>query len=74
MLGVVPATRPAAEPTDRTVTDRVLRFLDMLGAGAEAVDQQLVVTPACGLAGADAGWARRALTLSRQVAANLSGS
>jgi methionine synthase II (cobalamin-independent) len=74
MLGVVPTTRPAAEPTDRTVTDRVLRFLDMLGADAEAVDGQLVVTPACGLAGADAGWARRALTLSRQAAANLSGS
>jgi hypothetical protein len=30
-----------------------------------------VVTPACGLAGADPAWARQALALCRAVAANL---
>ncbi len=72
MVGVVPTTAPASEPTDRALTDRVLRFLDMLGFDPETVGERLVVTPACGLAGADASWARRALQLSQTVAANLS--
>jgi methionine synthase II (cobalamin-independent) len=71
-LGVVPSTVPAAPPSHRTVTERVLRFLDMLGLDPETAPT-LVVTPGCGLAGADAGWARRALVLCRQVAGSLQG-
>jgi methionine synthase II (cobalamin-independent) len=70
-LGVVPSTEPATPPTDTSVTDRVLRLLDMLGLDPEAA-RSLVVTPACGLAGASDAWAARALTLCRTVAANLS--
>jgi methionine synthase II (cobalamin-independent) len=69
-LGVVPAIAPATSPSDRSVTERVLRFLDMVGLAPAAV-ATLVVTPACGLAGADPAWARRALVLCRTVAANL---
>jgi hypothetical protein len=50
----------------------VLAWLDMLGLDPDAVGQRLLVTPACGLAGASPGWARRALTLCREVAQNLS--
>ncbi|MGZ4477273.1 MAG: methionine synthase [Nocardioidaceae bacterium] len=71
LLGVVPTTAPDPVPGDRALTDRVLRFLDMLGFDPDTVGDRLVVTPACGLAGADPAWARRALALSRQVAANL---
>jgi len=71
-LGVVPATVPEHPPSDRAVTERVLRFLDMLGLEPAAAGS-LVVTPACGLAGADPAWARRALALCRTVAANLRG-
>lgn len=72
LLGVVPSTAPPAgtEPSDRAVTERVLRWLDMLGLDPESA-ASLVVTPACGLAGADETWARRALGLCRTVAANL---
>ena len=35
------------------------------------VGQRLLVTPACGLAGASPAWARRALALCREVATNL---
>jgi len=70
-LGVVPAVDPAASPTDRVLTDRVLGWLDLLGVDPEAVGQRLLVTPACGLAGASPAWVRRALELSRQVAAHL---
>jgi hypothetical protein len=42
----------------------------MLGLDPETAST-LVVTPACGLAGADPRWARRALDLCRTVAADL---
>jgi methionine synthase II (cobalamin-independent) len=67
---VVPATTREDPPSDRSVTERVLRFLDMVGL-EPATARSLVVTPACGLAGADAAWARRALALCRTVAVNL---
>lgn len=69
-LGVVPGTRPATVPTDAQVTERVLRWLDMLGLDPAEVPG-LVVAPACGLAGADAAYARAALALVRTSAANL---
>ncbi len=68
LLGVVPSTRPAAEPDERSVTERVERFLDMLGL--EPLPN-LGLSPACGLAGADPAWARRALTLCQAAARNL---
>lgn len=62
-LGVVPsvlrslgpAVGSANEPTDKTVTEAVERWLDMLGLDAA---HDIVLTPACGLAGADWRWAR----------------
>ncbi|MBY9075691.1 methionine synthase [Nocardioides sp. WL0053] len=71
MLGVVPATDPVTPPNDDAVTERVLRVLDMLGLDPQTAGD-LVVTPSCGLAGAGAAWARRALALSERVARNLS--
>jgi methionine synthase II (cobalamin-independent) len=69
-LGVVPSTEPASPPSDRAVTERVLRLLDMLGLDPQAA-RSLVVTPSCGLASATDDWARRALALCRTVAGNL---
>ncbi len=70
-LGVVPALDPDTPPTDRSLTDRVLGWLDLLGLDPEAVGQRLLVTPSCGLAGASPAWARRALELCREVARHL---
>ena len=72
-LGIVPTTEPAMTPTDSALTERVLRLLDMLGLDPATVTERLVITPACGLAGATPGWARSALALSRRVAGNLDG-
>jgi methionine synthase II (cobalamin-independent) len=69
-LGVVPTTAPARPLSDGTVTERVHRLLDMLGLDPQSA-ASLVVTPGCGLAGADPEWARRALHLCRQVASAL---
>ncbi|HET7691398.1 MAG TPA: methionine synthase [Nocardioidaceae bacterium] len=66
LLGVVP-TSPVSL-TDKQVTERVARFLDMVGLEPT---ERLVLTPACGLAGADPAWARRALELAKGAAKNL---
>jgi methionine synthase II (cobalamin-independent) len=73
MLGVVPSVDPATWPDDGSLTERVLRVLDMLGLDPVGPETQgdLVITPSCGLAGASAAWARRACELSARVARNL---
>ena len=73
-LGVVPTLDPATAPTDTEVTERVLRWLDMLGLDPTEVGERLVLTPTCGLAGASPAWARQSLALLRTTAANLSGA
>jgi len=70
-LGVVPTLRPDDAPGEHALTEKVLRFLDMLGLDPDGVGESLVVTPGCGLAGADAAWAREALALARRTASNL---
>jgi methionine synthase II (cobalamin-independent) len=70
-LGVVPSLEPGTSPTDTEIAERVLRWLDMLGLDPTEVGDRLLLTPTCGLAGASPAWARRALTLVRSAAANL---
>ncbi|KRB77133.1 methionine synthase [Nocardioides sp. Root190] len=70
-LGVVPTSGEL--PGDAAVVERVLRWLDMIGLDPEVVGERLVVTPACGLAGATPATARRATELVRSVARSLSG-
>ncbi|GAA1444910.1 methionine synthase [Mycobacterium cookii] len=71
VLGVVPSTERPADPSDARVTERVQRWLDMLGLDPEVVRERLVVSPTCGLAGATPDWAARAVRLSATVARNL---
>ena len=70
-LGVVPATDPDPRPTEKQVVERVLRLLDMLGFDPDEVTGRLVLTPACGLAGASPSYAREALALVRTSASRL---
>ena len=63
--------RDPAHRARRTAVDRAgAALLDMLGLDPESAPA-LVVTPSCGLAGADPDWARRACALCRTVAADL---
>ncbi len=59
-LGVVGSDAPV--PSDTAVTERVLRFLDMLGLDPVTASS-LVLTPACGLAGSEPARAREVLRL-----------
>lgn len=70
-LGVVPTAE--TETSDVPLVEGVLRWLDMVGLDPDRVGGSLVVAPACGLAGASPGWARRATELSRAVARALAG-
>jgi hypothetical protein len=62
VLGVVPTTIAADE---KAVVERVERWLDLLGLQPTP---GLVISPTCGLAGAEPGSARQALAVSRRVA------
>jgi methionine synthase II (cobalamin-independent) len=70
-LGVLPSRDPATAPSEGEVTESVLRWVDMLGLDLDQLGDRLVLTPACGLAGASPAWARTALTLLRDAAGNL---
>ena len=70
LLGVVPSTGDAP-PRRSAVVDRVVRLLDMLGYDPAEVADQLVLTPACGLAGATPAYARAAMRALREAAAEL---
>jgi methionine synthase II (cobalamin-independent) len=67
---VVPSTGESA-PATKPVVERVLRLLDMLGFDPDEVSDQLVLTPACGLAAASPSYARSALRAVREAAAEL---
>jgi methionine synthase II (cobalamin-independent) len=70
-LGVVPSLGPGIPPAVREVVDPVRRLWRELGFAPDKLVDDVVLTPACGLAGASQGWARTALRLVRQAAAVL---
>ena len=70
-LGVVPSSAPATQVSEARTTERVQRWLDMLGLDPDGVGDHLVVTPTCGLAGASSEWADQAVRLAATVARNL---
>jgi methionine synthase II (cobalamin-independent) len=71
VLGVVPSTD--ADLGEAVVVERVLRWLDLVGLDVETVGDRLAISGTCGLAGASHQWARRAIEISRRVAAELTG-
>ena len=71
-LGVVPTSSPHA-PTTNAALDRARRLLDMLGYDPEEVADRIVLTPACGLAGATPAYALAALRAVREAAVELAG-
>lgn len=71
--GIVAPVRPSAEvsgaaPSDADLAERVLALWRRLDQPAAAMAAGTVVTPACGLAGADVAWARRAYALAGSTA------
>ncbi|WP_433208365.1 methionine synthase [Nocardia sp. CA-107356] len=67
-LGLVPTTAPVGPATWRDIAEPGVRLVDRLGLRRSTLANQILVAPACGLAGAPLEWARRALRLSTEVA------
>jgi hypothetical protein len=74
LLGLLPALGPGAPPKVRDVVAPARALWRRLGFDPELLGSTVVVTPACGLAGASEGWARTALRLARQAGRVLVGS
>jgi hypothetical protein len=73
LAGAAPA-RPAPAgraPSSAEVADRVRQLWDRLGFPATRLSGQVVVTPACGLAGAPAEYARAVLKACREAGRRL---
>jgi methionine synthase II (cobalamin-independent) len=70
-LGVVPSTRPAdpAGTSDADLARGVTEWWRRLDQDPAAMLDRTVVTPSCGLAGADPQWAREAYALAARTAA-----
>ena len=74
--GGAPPVRGPAGPGDgsaeaRQTAERVIRLYHRLGLPLATCPAQVVITPACGLAGASPGQARAALTRCREAASML---
>ncbi|GAA2347776.1 methionine synthase [Saccharopolyspora halophila] len=65
-LGLVPSTKTEAEL--KGLAQPAFDLASRLGFGKRTLAQQAVPTPTCGLAGASPGWARRAISLSNDLA------
>ncbi len=62
--GIVPALAPDVPLSDRDLVDRLRRLFSRIDQDPAGAILGSVVTPACGLAGADQGWARAAYNLA----------
>lgn len=68
LLGVVPATAPDARPSAEEIAKAAATVTDRLGFARAVLSERIGITPACGLAGAGAAWARRAIELAQKAA------
>jgi methionine synthase II (cobalamin-independent) len=62
--GVVPTLTPQVPPSDKDLVDLLQGLFGRLDLDPARIAASSVVTPACGLAGADEGWARTAYSLA----------
>ncbi|WP_243792564.1 methionine synthase [Saccharopolyspora gloriosae] len=67
LLGLVPGLAPEDRPDVRELARPGLDLAARLGFAPKALLERSAVSPACGLAGASPEWARRALSLAKDV-------
>jgi len=70
-VGAIASTDALRPPSSGSSADRVAAFFSALGYELESFADRLVVTPACGLAGASTAWSRAALGLCAETAHRL---
>ncbi|KUI18784.1 methionine synthase [Mycobacterium sp. GA-1285] len=68
VLGVVPPTAPETRPSAEEIAKAAVSLTDRLGFARSVLKERIGISPACGLAGATADWARTAIELSQKAA------
>lgn len=68
MLGVIPTKAPQQRPSAERVASAAAAITDRLGFSRSVLRERIGITPARGLAGATAAWARTAIELAQKVA------
>ncbi len=68
VLGLVPTSAPAARPSAEEVAAAAVAITDRIGFSRNAIRDRVGISPACGLAGSDAAWARVAIGLCQRAA------
>ncbi|WP_207841104.1 vitamin-B12 independent methionine synthase [Williamsia soli] len=71
IIGAVPGTAPDPVPAAEQVAASCAELTDRIGLSRKVLAEHVVVSPACGLAGADDEWAKRALGLCSTAAHGL---
>ncbi|GIJ19996.1 methionine synthase [Micromonospora lutea] len=71
LAGAAPATPTGRAPTSADLADRVRTLWDRLGFPRRQLAEQVVVTPACGMAGADVAYVRAVLAACRDAGRRL---
>ena len=76
IAGAVPSTPPRAASDTGSASERVAsalaRLIDRIGLNRSVLRESVVVTPACGLAGADSVWSSKALAVTAKAGELLS--
>ena len=73
VLGLLPTSAPPRLPSADEVAAAAVAITDRIGFPSTVVGQRVGISPACGLAGATAQWARVALELSQRAADAVDG-
>lgn len=68
LFGVVPSTAPDGRPSVEEIARGAVSVTDRLGFARSVLSERIGITPACGLAGATAEWARAAIGLAQKAA------
>lgn len=68
LLGVIATTAPAGRPSAEEIAKATVAVTDRLGFARSVLKERIGLTPACGLAGATAQWARTAVELAQKAA------
>ncbi|HEY5149605.1 MAG TPA: methionine synthase [Mycobacterium sp.] len=68
VLGLLPTSAPQRRPSADEVAAAAVAITDRIGFARAVVGQRVGISPACGLAGATAAWARVALELAQRAA------
>jgi methionine synthase II (cobalamin-independent) len=71
ILGAVPSTAPGTVPAAEQIAASCAELTDRIGLPRRVLAEHVVISPACGLAGAEQEWAKTALALCSTAAQGL---